>query len=233
MKRFIATLAAACVLGGVGLAAAATGPAIDWDPAYTWEPGATATNSIAGNEFKLVGTVSSFDGPLGGLNPNDPVKEYTFYCYGLISQGTVSQGIPGFTAYTTNYSGGTFELYEGPSHNAMFAPNPPNASVPSTFNDGTLLLSGSFTSFIVQSNDFTAFDVGNIEGTIDFNGGTLLQLIQGPNGQPCPGLFTGGSTWLPSVLIPGYVYRHDGKIDLQCPTAASTGTWGRVKSLYR
>ena len=38
----------------------------------------------------------------------------------------------------------------------------------------------------------------------------------GTGGEPCPGLFTGGLTWRPTggVLIPGYLFRHDGKIDL-------------------
>jgi hypothetical protein len=35
------------------------------------------------------------------------------------------------------------------------------------------------------------------------------------------------------VLFPGYLFRHDGKIDLDCPTPARTGTWGKVKALYR
>ena len=41
-------------------------------------------------------------------------------------------------------------------------------------------------------------------------------------GEPCPGLFTGGLTWRPTgdVLIPGYIFRHDGKIDLNCPVPA-------------
>ncbi len=233
MKRFIATLAVAALFGTARLAAAATGPAIDWDPAYTWEPLATPTNSVAGQEFKLVGTVSGFDFPFGDLNPSDPTREYTFVIYGLISQGTTAQGPPAFTIYTTNYTGGTFELYEDTSPDAVFAPNPPNAQVPSTFMDGTLLLSGQFTSFQSVSNNFTAFNVGNIEGSINWTGGSLWSRLTGPGGSACPGLFTGGSTWYPGVMIPGYVYRHDGKIDLQCPVSAGGTTWGRLKTLYR
>lgn len=232
MKRILAMLAVAALLGGTRYAGAATGPVIDWDPAYTWEPLATATNSVAGQEFRLVGTVSGFDGPLGFLNPTDPTREYTFVAYGLISQGTTSVGPPAFTIYTTNYTGGTFELYEDLSPDAVFAANPPNAQVPSTFGDGTLLLSGSFTSFQVVSNNFTSFNTGNIEGNISWTGGSLIALMN-PGGQPCPGLFTGGSTWFPGVMIPGYIYRHDGKIDMQCPVSASSSTWGRIKSLYR
>jgi len=102
--------------------------------------------------------------------------------------------------------------------------------VPSTFQDGTLLLGGSFTSFYTQTNNFTAFQSGNMEGQIVWNTGTLLSRMNGGNGQPCPGLFTGALTWNPTVLIPGYVFRHEGKIDMNCPTPANSSTWGKVKA---
>jgi hypothetical protein len=229
--RFLTTCAALLLVAPY--ARAAVGPAIDWDPAYTWETGASVTNSPPGGEFKLVGIVSQFGPPLDALHADDPTKEYTFYVHGLISQGTVVAGPPATTFYTTNYTGGTFELYEDLSPESSFDPNPPNLTVPANYIDGTLLLKGNFTSFTVQSNNFTAFDVGNIEGNIIWTGGTLLALAQGPNPQPCPGLFTGGSTWYPAVLIPGYIYRHDGKIDFQCPVSTTTSTWGSIKALYR
>ncbi len=215
-----------------GLAGAAfAGAMIDWDPLYTWEPNATPTNSVAGNELQGVGIVSSFASPLGDLDPNDPATEYTIYIHGLISQGTVPTGPPSTTFYTTNYSGGVIEIYAGSPRNSVFTPNPPNADVPSTFNDGTLILSGTFNGFYTQTNNFTAFDTGNMEGNILWTGGTLYdRTITG--GQPCQGLFTGGITWYPPVSIPGYIFRHDGKIDLQCPTAAEPSTWGRIKNLY-
>src|ERR1051326_5946937 len=45
----------------------------------------------------------------------------------------------------------------------------------------------------------------------------------------------GGATWntAPGIGIPGYLFRHDGKIDLQCPVSAKPSTWGLVKQLYR
>lgn len=229
MKFRILTTCAALTFAAA-TAWAATGPSIDWDPAYTWEtnPAATFSNSPVGSEFRAVGIVSQFDAPFGFLNASDPTKEYTFYLQGLISQGTTAIGPPATTFYETNYVGGTFVLYEDLTPESSFDPNPPNAGVPGDYIDGTVLLSGNFTSFVVQSNNFTAFQVGNIEGNINWTGGTLLGLTTG-----CTGLFTGGSTWNPSVLIPGYIYRHDGKIDLQCPTHTRTSTWGTIKSLYR
>lgn len=228
MKALFAVLAMLLV---AGVAAAAVGPIIDWDPAYTYEAGATPTHSIAGSEFHMVGIISQWGDALSDIN--DPSKEFTFYAHGLISQGTTASGPPSMTFYDTPYISGTIEIYEDNVFNASFAPNPPNAVVPANFQDGTLLLSGSFTSFDVQSNNFTAFDTGNIEGNINWTGGTLLPRMQTAGGIPCPGLLTGGSTWNPSVMIPGYVFRHTGKIDLQCPTPTRSSTWGQIKALYR
>lgn len=222
------------ILGGLALAApAVAGPFIDWDPMYVYGTGASTTLALPGGELKGVGLVSNFDAPLADLNPNDPTTEYTFILKGLIAQPTVVTGVPSTLFYTTNYTGGTFELYAGSPRNSSFAPNPENAIVPSTFQDGTLLLAGSFTSFYTQTNNFTAFNTGNMEGNILWNGGTLLARMNGGNGEPCPGLFTGALTWNPTVLITGYTFRHEGKIDMNCPTPTNSSTWGKVKAQYR
>jgi hypothetical protein len=219
----------ACALAAPALAA---GPAIDWDPAYFWEPGATPSNSVAGSEMKIVGVVSAFGAPLSFLDANDPTKDYTFYIRGLISNGTTTVGAPGLQFYTTTYSNGVIELYEGTPRDAAFDPNPPSATVPSTFTNGTLILSGVVSGFYTQTNDFTSFMTGNAEGSVSWTGGTLFSVVS-PGGSPCPSLFTGGATWYPPVMIPGYLFRHDGKIDIDCPTPAGRSTWGRIKSLYR
>lgn len=233
MKLRETLLAAALFTLALAPNAKAAGPAIDWDPAYGWQTGATPTSLPAGGEFKMVGVISGFDVPLQDLNALDPTREYTFYVHGLISGGTVASGPPSTTFYVTNYSGGTIEVYEDTSPDASFDPNPVNAGVPTDFIDGTLILAGSFTRFVVQSNNFTAFQVGNIEGDINWTGGSLLSRFERIGGVLCPGLFTGGSTWNTSVVPAGYLFRHDGKIDLQCPTPTEGSTWGRIKSLYR
>lgn len=226
------TITAALLALALASPAAATGPAIDWDPAYFWEPGATFSNSIPGNQMQIVGIISSFGPPLAFLNANDPTKDYTFYVSGLVSNGTTVIGLPGSQFYVTTYTGGTIQVYEGTPRDAVFDPNPPNANVPSTFTNGTLILSGTVSGFYTQTNDFTAFDTGNAEGSITWTGGTLFSSVS-HSGQPCPSLFTGGLTWFPSLLIPGYLFRHDGKIDVDCPSESRSSTWGRMKSLYR
>ena len=230
MIRTIRNTATALLLA----AAAATshaGPVIDWDPAYfyTTNPAATPLSSPAGTPLFIVGTVSAFGPPLTFLNPNDPTKDYTFYLYGLVSLGTVPTPVPPLgTAYSTTYDQGFFEVYEGTPRDADFGINPPNATVPSTFTNGKLLLAGTVDGFYTQVSDFSGFSTGNAEGTIHWTGGNLLAYMSG-----CPSLFTGGLSWASGVLPEGYLYRHDGKVDLNCPTPARTGTWGLIKSLYK
>ena len=223
----------ALLLGALAAAPAFAGPAIDWDPAFVYGPGAAVGVVTPGTELRGVGIVSAFGGTLADLNANDPNTEYTFIFRGLIAQPTVVTGPPAFTFWTTNYTGGIIELYAGSPRNSSFAPNPENAIVPSTFQDGTLLLKGVFTSFYVQTNNFTAFQTGNMEGNVTWTGGSRLTDATSGSNEPCPGLFTGGLTWRPSVLIPGYVFRHDGKIDFNCPVPAAPSTWGKLKAQYR
>ena len=233
MKRWLVTMCAALLLAGVVSPARAVGPIFDWDPAYFYgDPSMTPSNQPSGTILKAVGILSAFGAPLEFLNATMPATEYTFYIDGLVSQGTTTVGPPATEIYTTFYTGGTFALYSDPTPESVFAPNPPNGLVPSTFTDGAPILTGNFTGLSVTTNNFTVFQVGNIEGNIVWTGGSLLDYF---NGENCPGLFTGGATWrtTPGVGIPGYLFRHDGKIDLQCPTPAAKSTWGRLKSLYR
>ena len=223
---------AALLVCALAAPAQAAGPSLDWDPAYFWEPGATPTNSIPGSEMKIVGIVSGFGFPLNFLNASDPTKDYTFYIRGLISNGTTFVGPVTMRLYTTTYTGGTIEVYEGTPRDAVFDPSPTNANVPSTFTNGTLILSGSVSGFYTQTNNFTTFMTGNAEGQVSWTGGSLFSTVS-PGGIPCPSLFTGGLTWYPPVMIPGYLFRHDGKIDVDCPTPTGSSTWGRIKSIYR
>jgi len=236
MKRWRYTLCAVLALAAMPRPARAAAPVIDWDPAYFWMPGATFDNMPAGGIMQAVGTISLFGPPLDFLNVTMPATEYTFYMNNLSSQGTTALGPPGTTIYQTAFTGGTIDVYADPTPDAVFAPNPPNPQVPGTFTDvGPPILSGVFTSLLVTTNNFTAFKTGNIEGDIQWTGGTLIDYFKPNGGAACPGLFTGGATWntAPGVGIPGYLFRHDGKIDLQCPVPTQKSSWGRVKQLYR
>ncbi|HKQ57574.1 MAG TPA: hypothetical protein VJY35_06875 [Candidatus Eisenbacteria bacterium] len=211
---------------------ASAAPLIDWDPVYYWEAGATTTpapNSNPGGQLNVVGTISAFGGPLADLNANIPAREYTLHITGLTSGGTTVIPVGTNNFYFTPYTSvGTIDIYEDLTPDADFGINPPNGTAPSTFTDGTVILTGTVSGFFWQANDFSGFSSGNSEGDITWTGGTRFNDVN-----PCPSLFTGGLTWLPSLLIDGYLFRHDGKIDLECPTGTRNTTWGRMKSLYR
>ena len=229
MRALLTTALLVCAVTSPAFSA----PIIDWDPAFFYEPGATFNNSIPGTEMKIVGTVSMFGPPLEFLNANMPGTEYTFYVSGLISNGTATFGPPATEFYITTYAAGTIQIFEDATPDAVFDPNPPNPNVPSTFTDGTIILSGTISNFYTQTNNFTLNQTGNAEGNIVWTGGTLIGHVGGLN--PCPALFTGGMTWTPNpnIVIPGYLFRHDGKIDHECPVPTQPGTWGRIKKLYR
>jgi hypothetical protein len=238
MKRWQKTLSIAIATVALAAPVFAAGPVMDWDPAYFYSqsPGMTPLSQPAGGILRCVGTISAFGPPLADLNPTIPAIEYTFVLESLVSAGTVTIGPIATQFYTTNYTGGTIQVFADPSPDAVFAPNPPNALVPTSFLDlGLPILTGTFTRFTVATNNFTTFQVGNIEGDINWNGGTLIERFRGTNNSLCPGLFTGGATWntAPSIGIPGYLFRHDGKIDLQCPVPTRKDSWSKLKQLYR
>jgi hypothetical protein len=222
-------IAAALSLCSAVLPASAS-PIIDWDPVYFWEAGATTFNSNSGGQLHIVGTISAFGGPLADLNANIPAREYTLYMTGMVSNGTVITPVGSLgNFYYTSYTGGTISIYEDTTPDADFGINPPNGTAPSpTFTDGTVILTGTVSGFYWQTNDFSGYSSGNAEADITWTGGTRYSDVN-----PCPSLFTGGLSWLPSLMIEGYLFRHDGKIDLECPTPARNSTWGRMKSLYR
>src|SRR5262245_59715361 len=158
MKRWLTTLCAVLALAVMPRPAHAVGPVLDWDPAYFWMPGATFNNMPAGGIMQAVGTVDVFGPPLDFLNATMPATEYTFYINSLSSLGTTSQGPPATTIYTTLFIGGTIDVYADPTPDAVFAPGPPNAQVPSTFTDvAPPILSGVFTSLKVTTNNYTVF----------------------------------------------------------------------------
>jgi len=156
------------------------------------------------------------------------LNEYTYVIGGLTAVNVTPIG-PDFIV--VDYGSGTFSLYEDSKSGgtpATFGVNPPNATAPGTFTDGTLILSGTLSSFQVVYN--VTGGNGSFEGNLTFNGGTQignLPLNQ-RDGWTFAGL-SGNSTEVPT----GYAHQVDGQVFLQKPTAAQKSTWGALKSRYR
>ena len=99
--------------------------------------------SSPGERLDLVGTVHLFE----SRYPADLAhNEYTIVLSGLISTGSVDVGNG---LYATAFYWGQFVMYEDPSGNSTYDGNPPNGTVPSSFADGALLLSGVTDFFYV------------------------------------------------------------------------------------
>jgi FtsP/CotA-like multicopper oxidase with cupredoxin domain len=242
MKRKIGV---AVVLGLLALGAIApnvsaqcgTGPMIDWDAnsfAYETNYNSATLMSAPGSSLTVVGIVNLFCSPLAFLDPNDPTKEYTFVFSGLTSGGTVmSSPFPGLTVWATDYTGGTFAIYEGAPRNAPVAGampiNPPNASVPALFQDGTVILSGTLANFHTEiTQQGTNAPVGSFTSDYTFTGGTLGGLFAGTGTGYLSGLWCVSGCQIQA----GYSAHPDGKFDMP-PTPAQASTWGTIKTLYR
>jgi hypothetical protein len=223
---------------------AQTGTVIDWGPAcYAYETGYNATThkSAPGSVMTIVGVINGFLGPLGAIDPNTAGTEYTFVISGLTANpaGTTVSAGGTLSVFSTIYNNGTITIWQGSPRNANFGTNPPNGTVPSTFNDGALFLSGSIPQLTVNVTRFNS--TGNwLSGNADsgdpanclWTGGSAIGLVSSAL-NPCPFRLTGGWDMKPTDVLAGYVSQFDGKIDLNCPTPATPSTWGSIKSQYR
>ena len=196
--------------------------------------------SAAGSVLTVVGRINSFAPPLDFLNANMPATEYTFV-WVLTSQGTI-QSIPGKvwnTDYASTSSLGTLSVYAGTPPNspttATLPPNPPNALVPSTFADGTLILSGTIPYFHVQVT-FTgspARYAGSLNATYNITGGTLGYIFDPSTAANLTATWcTLGSGLNQCTLPAGYSALVSGKTDSP-PVPTLRSTWGALKMLYR
>lgn len=244
----LALTAALFVVLTPAAALAQTGTIADWGPnSYAWESNYNAATFISnpGSQLNAVGIIDDFAGPLSALEPIPAGTEYTYWMLNLVSGGTVITPGSFANTYRTIYTTSgpvapNIVIYSGPT-NATFGTNPPNATVPSTFIDGNLVLSGSFqqltVTFIRRNSDQVILSGNADSGTPSiingvFNGGSALPLVSS-NGQPCPFRVTGGWLARPGSFPAGYSAHFDGKIDIDCPTPAETSTWGRLKGQYR
>ncbi|HTK31153.1 MAG TPA: hypothetical protein VL332_04260 [Candidatus Saccharimonadaceae bacterium] len=212
-----------------------TGQIIDWDGnGFAWETPANPVNNVspAGNQLTCVGLVTLFCSPFTDLDPADPSTEYTFVLSGLSNALATNVQVFGTTTiWTTNYGSGVFSVYAGSPRNApseLAMPiNPPNATVPANYQDGTAILSGTLANFSVQITKTGSNPAnGSFRSDYEFTGGTLFSRVSGTG----TGLLSG--LWSVNSLPTGYSAHPDGKFD-NPPTATRGSTWGMIKQLYR
>lgn len=222
MKKVSLTFLALALLVGAAHADSTT-VLIDYQ-GYAWETGAFPPSN-AGDVLNMVALVDNID-PVFGVNLF--TDELSVYASGLTSTGQVDFG-GGFLG--VSYVGGNLELWQDNSPDADFGTNPPSATVPSTFTNGTLFLNAAFQSFFMFFD--TNFGVGSYEGFVTFNGGTALGTV---NGLQVDG-FTYGGTLNSAASVghvpAGYDLQVDGVIEALIVVAVKEKSWSQIKELFR
>jgi hypothetical protein len=191
---------------------------------HLWETGGLLPSN-PGDVLQLVAaadTIATFFGV------DLDMHEVTIWVGDLVSSGQTSVG--GFIAVT--YASGPIELWLDPAKDHAFGTSPPNATVPGTFRNGTLFLSGHATSMFVLLD--TMFGSGAFEATVEFDGGSALATLLAHTG--------GALVQLGGVLDSsasgghppaGYDFEAFGLLDAIPGDPVTPATWGRVKALYR
>lgn len=176
--------------------------------------------------YNAVGYVPSVEPTY--LNFDYGTNEYTFFFTGAC----IAQADTFGTFIVLSFTGGAFDVYEDPLSGgtaADYGANPPNATAPSTFSDGTLVIGADITSLMVYFD--LATGEGSLEGTMDLVRGTQLGNI--PPYQRM-GWTLGGLREVPvGIPIPeGYSWQIDGSLYIEDPIATEPSTWGGIKQKF-
>ncbi len=155
------------------------------------------------------------------------VNEYTYVISGLTAVNRQSVG----PFIIVDYAGGALDLYEDSRTLGTLADygiNPPNATAPPTFNDGTHMLAGTLSSFRFVFN--TVDNSGSFEANYQATGGAQLANI--PLNKRSGWTFSGATS--NALNIPqGYAHQIDGQVLVEEVVPVNDASWGRLKANYR
>ncbi len=187
---------------------------------YGWEKAAGPLKA-AGDELIITSVADGID-PAFGVDLT--TEEVTLHIYGLISDGPVDAG--GYTII--NFTGGYMDIYEDPAMNADWGINPPNATSPGTFTEGSLFFRGAFTSFTMYFDASGAY--GSFEGNLDGISGSIINEYC----TNCVYTWGGAFTLDAGAQIPeGYWIQVDGTFEIDSAVDTETASWGSVKALFK
>jgi hypothetical protein len=139
--------------------------------------------------------------------------EYTIVVTGLIQDTTGA---------TSLFSGGTVTIYQDAATPAVWA-------MPSSFSDGTVVLSGTLAAF--QRTMLTT-TLGSGAGTVDWTGGTMLNLLAPADQTGWP--YLTAVSRAASQVQPGFSERWDGKVEPRGEVVSSEQqSWSELKAAFR
>jgi hypothetical protein len=139
--------------------------------------------------------------------------EYTIVVTGLIQDTTGA---------TSLFSGGVVAIYQDDATATVWA-------TPSTFSDGTVVLSGTLAAF--QRTMLTA-TLGSGAGLVDWTGGTMLNQLAPADQTGWP--FLTAVSRAVSQVQPGFSERWDGKVEPREEVVSSEQrSWSELKAAFR
>lgn len=206
---------------------------------YETDGAPNATYLALGDSYYAVGFATSFHPTWLEPYVDTSLNEYTFYQFGLVVD---SYDFTGNVLVVTFAPGGQIAYYEDPSFDATNPPNPPNcpaygsnppnADVPSKFNNGTVAIAGNLDNASLYY-DYN-FDQGGFASDMNITGGVHSIYVPPASWS---GWFMSGLTSPPPGGNPcpaptGYDHQLSG--ECRHPVVStSRGTWGALKKLYR
>ena len=158
---------------------------------------------------------------------NTVANEYTYVISGLTA---VNRQVVG-PFVIIDYAGGVLDVYEDDRTLGTafdFGVNPPNATAPPTFVDGTHFLGGALTNFRFVFS--TVDNSGSFEASYQVIGGS--QLANVPVNRRTGWTFAGVTS--NEINMPqGYEHQVDGQVLVEEVVPAKDTSWGKLKANYR
>ena len=180
---------------------------------------------VAGSQYRAVGFVTSFNTTLFPSGTLLPGAEHTFYLEAVA--GSTTWDGTNLLVYFADHA--RIRLYEDPANNGDYGTNPVNATSPSSFTDGTLVL-GADVNQLTLFYDYS-ISSGFFDGTATLDEGSDLGYIAPARRG---GWIMSGHAGPPNPSIPvGYANQMSGQIDIPGATPVAHKSWGALKALYR
>jgi hypothetical protein len=156
--------------------------------------------------------------------PWNPAKEYTAVLNVTVDTYTViPNGAGSFDYWIVDFNPGSVDIYEDDATAADFAS-------PSTFTDGTLVLSGQANNMIASRVDIFGLPY-DVTGVVVFTGGSGIANLLGcaPSGLSMNDFIDFQISAPPT----GYEENYDAEWKCLETTSVDESTWGSIKGLYR
>ncbi len=165
------------------------------------------------------------------VNPDYLSFDYSTNQYTFSLQNMCAASIDTVSGYIVySFSSGTFDVYcdsLAGGTAADYGTNPPNATAPSTFEDGECVLGGDITSFSIVYDPSTG--TGDLDGMMSLNRGTQLSSI--PPDQRTGWTLAAVRDDTPE-LPAGYRWQITGRVSINEPVPTRPTTWGHLKQHY-